>query len=126
MYDLGQAFIEVGHQVTIITPSSTQKECVRITHNDGVKLVQVKAFETKDINYISRTLTEFINPFLIWHKLKKSSEFINTQYDGIIWYSPTIFWGPLIKRLKQKYNVKAYLILRDIFPDWALDLEKED
>jgi glycosyltransferase involved in cell wall biosynthesis len=122
MYDLAQAFIEEGHQVTVITPDSTPKEHIRISQQDGVSLVQVKAFETKDINYVSRTLAEFINPFLIWHKLKKSSEFINTQYDGIIWYSPTIFWGPLIKRLKRQYGVRAYLILRDIFPDWALDL----
>lgn len=122
MYDLAQAFIEEGHQVTVITPDSTPKQNIRITQQDGVRLVQVKAFETKDINYVSRTLAEFINPFLIWQKLKKSSEFINTQYDGIIWYSPTIFWGPLIKRLKRQFKVKAYLILRDIFPDWALDL----
>lgn len=122
MYDLAQAFIEEGHQVTIITPSSTQKERVHITRHEGVRLIQVKAFETKDINYVSRTLAEFINPFLIWHKLKKCPEFLKTQYDGIIWYSPTIFWGPLIKRLKQQYGVRAYLILRDIFPDWALDL----
>lgn len=122
MHDLAKAFIEEGHQVTVITTDSTPKENIRITHITGVRLVQVKAFETKDINYVSRTVAEFINPFLIWHKLKKSSEFLNTQYDGIIWYSPTIFWGPLIKRLKEQYKVKAYLILRDIFPDWALDL----
>jgi glycosyltransferase involved in cell wall biosynthesis len=122
MHDLAQAFIAEGHQVTFITPTSTQKERVHITCYEGVRLVQVKAFETKDINYVSRILAEFINPFLIWHKLKKSPEFLNTQYDGIIWYSPTIFWGPLIKRLKQQYGVRTYLILRDIFPDWALDL----
>lgn len=122
MYDLGQAFIEEGHQVTIITPESTLKESIQITLKNGVRLVQVKAFQTKDINYIFRTLAEFINPFLIWHKLKNRPEFINTKYDGIIWYSPTIFWGPLIRRLKQQYKVKTYLILRDIFPDWVLDL----
>lgn len=122
MHDLAQAFVEEGHQVTVITPKSTLKENIQITLEDGVRLFQVKAFETKDINYFFRTLAEFINPFLIWHKLKRSPEFIITQYDGIIWYSPTIFWGPLIKRIKQYYGLKAYLILRDIFPDWALDL----
>jgi glycosyltransferase involved in cell wall biosynthesis len=122
MYDLGQAFIEEGHQVTIITPSTDLQEKIRIQMKDGVRLVQVRALMTKDVNYVYRTLAEFINPFLIWHKLKKSPEFLNTKYDGIIWYSPTIFWGPLIKGLKQRFHLKAYLILRDIFPDWALDL----
>ncbi len=122
MYDLGQAFIEQGHQVSIITPSYGLQEKIKIEIRDGVRLVQVRAFQTKDINYVYRTFAEFINPFLIWHKLKKCPEFLNAQYDGIIWYSPTIFWGPLIKSLKQQYEIKAYLILRDIFPDWALDL----
>lgn len=122
MHDLAQVFIEEGHQVTIITPDGVLKESIRITHQEGVSLTQVRAFKTKDVNYVFRTFAEFINPFLIWHKLKKSPEFLNAQYDGIIWYSPTIFWGPLIKRLKRQYGVKAYLILRDIFPDWALDL----
>jgi hypothetical protein len=122
MYDLGQAFIEEGHQVTIITPSNDLKGKFKIELQDGVRLVQVRALKTKDVNYVYRTLAEFINPFLIWHKLKKSPEFLSTQYDGIIWYSPTIFWGPLIKGLKLQFHVKAYLILRDIFPDWAHDL----
>lgn len=123
MYDLAQAFIAEGHQVTVITPTSTQKERVLITRNEGVRLIQVKAFETKDINYVSRTLAEFINPFLIWHKLKKCIEFINTQYDGIIWYSPSIFWAPFIKRAKMVFGCNTYLILRDIFPDWAFHLK---
>lgn len=122
MYDLAQAFVQEGHQVTVITPDSALKEDIQITQQDGARLVRAKAFKTKDINYVFRTLAEFINPFVIWHKLKKSPEFLNNQYDGIIWYSPTIFWGPLIKKLKQQYKIKAYLILRDIFPDWALDL----
>lgn len=122
MYDLGQAFIEEGHQVTLITPVSALKEKISISLEDSVRLVQVKTFKTKDVNYVYRTFAEFVNPFLIWYKLKKAPEFLGTQYDGIIWYSPTIFWGPLIKRLKQLFEVKAYLILRDIFPDWIFHL----
>jgi len=122
MYDLGQAFIEEGHQVSIITPSYGLKEKIKIELDDGVHLIRVRAFQTKGVNYIYRTFAEFINPFLIWSRIKKSPKFLDTRYDGIIWYSPTIFWGALIKKLKQQFKVKAYLILRDIFPDWALDL----
>jgi len=69
MHDLAQAFIEEGHQVTVITPASTLKNKIQITHPDDIRLVQVKAFETKDINYIFRTFAEFVNPFLIWHNV---------------------------------------------------------
>jgi glycosyltransferase involved in cell wall biosynthesis len=40
----------------------------------------------------------------------------------VIWYSPTIFLGPFIYYLKKKNTCPSYLILRDIFPAWALDL----
>ena len=52
----------------------------------------------------------------------RKSPLIHEQWDGIIWYSPSIFFGPLVKALKAHCGCKAYLIIRDIFPDWALDL----
>jgi glycosyltransferase involved in cell wall biosynthesis len=41
--------------------------------------------------------------------------------DLIVFYSPTIFWGALVRRLKAIWHCRAYLILRDIFPEWAAD-----
>ena len=43
-------------------------------------------------------------------------------YRSIIWYSPTIFWGPVVFILGFFKKSKKYLILRDIFPQWAIDL----
>lgn len=122
IYDLGQAFIQEHHQVTIVIPDPNQSQSIDIQAQEGVQVVRVKCFQTKDVNYIQRTFAEFINPFLIWRHLKSSTQIINKKVDGVIWYSPSIFWGPLVKRLKAHYQCKSYLILRDIFPDWALDL----
>ena len=44
-------------------------------------------------------------------------------FDSIIWYSPTIFWGPTILLISIFKRTKRYLILRDIFPQWAVDLD---
>lgn len=121
IYDLGQAFIQEHHQVTIVTPEPNQAQSIDLQTQDGVQVVRVKCFQTKDVNYIQRTAAELINPFLIWSHLK-SSQIMNQKIDGVIWYSPSIFWGPLVKRLKAHFQCKAYLILRDIFPDWAKDL----
>ena len=43
-------------------------------------------------------------------------------WDAVIWYSPSIFHGPLINSLKIKNGGKKYLIIRDIFPEWAVDM----
>ena len=122
IYDLSQAFLENGHQVSVLTPVDNQNQEVILELKDGVQLFSVKAFQTKDIGYARRLLGEFLNPYIIWRHLKNENQFKSQKYDGIVWYSPTIFWGPLIKRLKKQFQAKSYLILRDIFPDWALDI----
>lgn len=121
IYDLGQAFIQEGHQVTIVTPEPNQTQSIDIQVQEDVQVVRVKCFQTKDVNYIRRAVAELINPFVIWGHLK-SSQIMSQKINGVIWYSPSIFWGPFVKRLKAHYQCKSYLILRDIFPDWALDL----
>lgn len=122
IYDLAQAFIEQDHQVSIIIPAHSQKNVVEISTTDGPTVYSVRCFKTKDVGYARRTIAEFINPFIIGFHLKRNSHFISQKMDGITWYSPTIFWGPLVKQLKTFFNCKAYLILRDIFPEWAMDL----
>jgi glycosyltransferase involved in cell wall biosynthesis len=38
-----------------------------------------------------------------------------------VFYSPTIFFGRFVSRLKAMHSCRALLILRDVFPDWAAD-----
>ena len=118
--DLAQAFIAQSIEITILVSVSGQDQPLKTWDHNGCEIISVNALKTKDIGYFRRTINEFINPWLIWRTLEKSATFKNKQYDGVIWYSPTIFWGPLIKRLKQHFHCRSYLILRDIFPDWAL------
>jgi glycosyltransferase involved in cell wall biosynthesis len=60
-------------------------------------------------------------PFFMMRNFRKS-RLKDAHWDGIVWYSPTIFFGPFIYYLKRQNACPSYLILRDIFPSWALDL----
>lgn len=122
IYDLAQALIGQGHQVSIIIPAHSQKKSVEVSNSDGPTVYSVRCLKTKDVGYARRTFAEFINPFAIRIRLALHKQFLSKKFNGIVWYSPTIFWGPLVKWLKLKFNCKSYLILRDIFPDWARDL----
>jgi glycosyltransferase involved in cell wall biosynthesis len=122
LYELSQTFIEQDVSVDIIVPNPNQEEDLVFHVHDGCRIISVKAFRTKDLGYVRRTLSELLNPWLMWRKLKKDRRFIGGKYSGVIWYSPSIFWGPLIKKLKQQFLCQSYLILRDLFPDWALHL----
>jgi glycosyltransferase involved in cell wall biosynthesis len=50
------------------------------------------------------------------------SRLAKERWDGVVWYSPSIFHGPLVRAIKLASNCKSYLIIRDIFPQWAVDM----
>ncbi len=110
-----------GHKVTVLIPSPSNNTCCETKSYDQFKLISIRTPKTNDMGYIRRTFAEFITPYVIFYRLG-SSPIINESFDGIVWYSPSIFFGPLISRLKKRYGCPAYLVLRDMFPDWAVDL----
>lgn len=121
MHELTLELVSQGHEVTVIIPVDFNSKPVEIYHCNGYELVSVLTLKSKDVVYVRRAFAEFISPYVIYRRLKYSG-FLFRNFDGIIWYSPSIFWGPLISRLKKRFSCPAYLVLRDMFPDWALDL----
>jgi glycosyltransferase involved in cell wall biosynthesis len=121
MHELTLELIEQGHKVTVIVPAVSNDTPLSVNDCNGYRLISVSTLKTKDVGYIRRTIAEFISPYIMYYRLSSSS-IINECFEGIIWYSPTIFFGPLISRLKERYSCPTYLVLRDMFPDWALDL----
>lgn len=119
--DLAIEMLNQGHEPVVITPSADLKTAWEVEKIDEVTVLRLAAPKTRDIGYVQRTLLELLLPFLMLHKLRKSP-FRKTQWDLVAWYSPTIFFGPLIWFLKRWSGCRTYLILRDIFPEWALDL----
>lgn len=121
MHELTLGLIEQHHEVTVIIPAESGAVPLKSEKANRFRLVSVLTPKTKDVGYIRRVMAEFISPYILYFHLKSNS-IIDENFDGIIWYSPTIFFGPLISRLKKRYGCPAYLVLRDMFPDWAVDL----
>lgn len=120
--DLSLEMIRQGHKVTVMIPSHDIKEAWSLEDMEGVKVLRLKAPRTRDIGYIRRTINEFLMPFAMLHNLRKSP-LSNMSWDGVVWYSPTIFLGPIANSLKKKNGCRSYLIIRDIFPEWAVDMD---
>lgn len=119
--DLSREFVRQGHKLTVILPASDIDESWQLQEIDGLEILRLKAPRTKDIDYVRRTVGEFVMPWAMRRHLKKSP-FATTKWDGVIWYSPSIFFGPLVSWLKKANGCKSYLIIRDIFPEWAVDM----
>ena len=119
--DLAREFVAQGHEIIVITPAAGQNRSWLDEVSDGLTVLRLFAPQTKNIGRIRRAVSEVLLPFfMIWSF--RNSPYYPLKLDGIIWYSPTIFFGPLVHVLKRRNQCKSYLILRDIFPDIAIDL----
>jgi glycosyltransferase involved in cell wall biosynthesis len=119
--DLSREFARQGHALTVLLPSSDQDEPWLLEEIDGAQVLRLKAPRIKDIGYIRRTIGEFAMPFAMLRQFRKSP-LSSDQWDGVVWYAPSIFHGPLASALKKRSSCKGYLIIRDIFPGWAVDM----
>lgn len=119
--DLCQEMVKQGHIPTVIIPLSNLDCPWALEDMNGLQVLRVKALPTKDIGYIKRTINEFLLPFCMLYNLRKSS-LSKVKWDGVVWYSPTIFLGPIANALKKSSDCRSYLIVRDMFPEWAVDM----
>lgn len=120
MGDLAQELAAQGHSVTVIVPAADIRDPWTVGEVGGYEILRIRAPRTKDIGHFKRAVSEFLLPFAMLHGLGKSPA-ADVSWDGIAWYSPTIFLGPLVSALKRRSQCRTYLILRDLFPDWAVD-----
>lgn len=118
-YDLARALADLGHEPTVLTCSELVPGPHQLTVEDSIRVLRVRTPVMKSPSRVLRALREVRLPFVAWRRAQK--ELAGMQCDLIVFYSPTIFWGPLVWRLKKLFRAPAYLYLRDIFPQWALD-----
>lgn len=120
--DLAREIARNGHELVVMLPAPELSENWKVEEFEGATVLRLRAPQTKDVRHVRRTLAEFAMPFAMRRGLRKSP-FASCKWDGVIWYSPSIFHGPLVKYIKQASDCKSYLIIRDIFPEWAADME---
>jgi O26-antigen biosynthesis N-acetyl-L-fucosamine transferase len=119
VHDLAAELGRRGNHAVVLTPSEAVGGELESRIEDGVTVVRVKTGPIKGVQRIIRAANEVRLPARIWRSAKRFLR--QNPCDLILFYSPTIFFGALVRKLKALWNCPAYLILRDIFPDWAVD-----
>ncbi len=117
--DLAVEMRRQGHAPILVVPDEgldpPSRECVE----EGVTVFRVRTGRIKGARLLRRGWNERRLPSRIW---KAGRGFLESHpCDLLVFHSPTIFFGPLVRRLKKIWGCPSYLILRDIFPQWAVD-----
>ena len=120
IHQLAAEFERHGHKSVVITPGKPDQVSKLITDFiDGVEYWRFKSGYTRGVGNIRRTMNEWLFSHRAWGAV--SHKVTNSRFDLCINYSPTIFFGPFTQKLK-KQGTFVYLILRDMFPQWIIDI----
>lgn len=120
--DLMRKFRDEGHQVFIVSPVERRMgQKSHIIDADGVKILKVKTLNIQKTNVIEKG----IGTLLIENQYQKAikNHLKGIGFDLILYSTPPITFTNVVRFLKKR-NPQAisYLLLKDIFPQNAVDI----
>lgn len=119
--DLLRCFRDNGHDLTIVCPNERKYgNSTRFFSEKGVKILNVWTTNIQKTNIIEKGFTTLFIEFFYFFAIRKFLNYKNT--DLIIYSTPPITLINLILWLKKSSKSKTYLLLKDIFPQNAVDL----
>lgn len=118
MHELACELLSNGHEPMVICPNDKGKS-LDVLELDGISVYKFPNGSVKDVSKAVRAINESMLSYNAWRAL--SSVIKKDKIDGVIYYSPSIFFGPLVRKIKKHWGCKSYLILRDSFPQWLVD-----
>jgi len=119
--DLLRCFRDHGHEV--FTVSAYEKRLGRETtliEDNGAHMLHVKIGNITKCNVIEKGISTILIPFKYLSAIKRF--FANEKFDLILYSTPPITLSRVINNIKKRDNAKTYLLLKDIFPQNAVDL----
>lgn len=120
--DLLDVFVRNGHNVYVACSNdSRSSEPCGIQQWNNKTVLRVKTGDiTGNVNIIKKGLTTVLIDYYFKKALKE--HFKNIHFDLILYPTPPITLANTIAWAKKHYNAKTYLMLKDIFPQNAVDL----
>lgn len=120
--DLMLEFAQQGHSVYVAC--SVEKRFAKETSlevNNGINVLRIKTGNiTSNSNYIAKGLALLRLQSTLIKGIK--SYYKDLRFDLIIYSTPPIQYNRIIKYLKKESSARTYLLLKDIFPQNAIDM----
>ncbi len=120
-HDLLRQFVLNGFRVVIVcaVERRTGKPTNLLT-NGNTQILQVKTLNVQKTNFFEKGIATVSINFLFKRAIQKYLK--RQKFDLILYATPPINISKLVGWLKHKYSAKTYLLLKDIFPQNAVDL----
>ncbi len=119
--DLMREFVKDGHKLFIISPTEKRKkEKTKLIKKDNVQILKLQIGNTQKTNLIEKG----ISILTLESKFKKGIKkyYKDVKFDLVLYSTPPITLQKAVEYVKERDNAVTYLLLKDIFPQNAVDL----
>ena len=119
--DLLRKFHDEGHSIYAISPIErryNQSETVFKENNSCI--VKIKILNMQKTNIVEKGLSMLTIDSIMMRAIKKY--FSDIKFDLILYPTPPITFLNVVKYIKKRDGAKTYLLLKDIFPQNAVDI----
>lgn len=119
--DLLREFVKNGHHVYAISPvEKRQNQGTHIIKEENATILRLQIGNTQKTNIIEKG----ISTVMIEPTFKKAIReyFSNVKFDLVLYSTPPITLVSAVEYVKKRDGAKTYLLLKDIFPQNAVDI----
>ena len=119
--DLLREFKKNGHKICAISPVERRKnEKTYIINEEGCKILKLKIGNIQKTNAIEKGINTLAIEFQFIKGIKKY--FSDERFDLILYATPPVTFCKSIEYVKNRDDARSYLMLKDIFPQNAVDI----
>ncbi len=119
--DLLRKFRDEGHSVTIVSPLERRlgiSTCIVV--KDDIRHLQVRTLNITNTHFIEKGIATLSIENQYLYAIKAYLKEI--KFDLILYSTPPITFGKAIQYVKKRDEAYTYLLLKDIFPQNAVDM----
>ena len=120
--DLMRKFRDEGHQVHIVSPIERRfGQETHVIDTDGVKILKVRTLNIQKTNVVEKGIGTLLIEKQYQSAIKKKLG--DVKFDLILYSTPPITFTNVVRFLKKRNpHAISYLLLKDIFPQNAVDI----
>lgn len=119
--DLLRHFLKQGHNVSVISPKERRyNEDTHLITEDNCKILKLKIGNIQKTGIIEKGISTLLLESRFKSGVKKY--FGDIKFDLVLYSTPPITFAGVVKYIKKRDNAKTYLLLKDIFPQNAVDI----
>ena len=119
--DLMRKFAANGHKVYVVSPFERRmNRKTELFNSVGVNILGVKTLNIQKAKFVEKGIGTLLLEYQYARAVRKYLKDI--KFDMVLYSTPPITLNKVIRYVKQRFNARSYLLLKDIFPQNAVDL----